>query len=109
MHTRPWLRVSDNFLFEVMEKTQDSPLRWMARNVRTLLSKMGSVEKKLAAMDVAIVAQKKTMDALRQQIRSHDDVLVSFENMFSSQRSNLVKFIDALQIQIQTNLQILRR
>ena len=49
------------------------------------------------------------MDALRQQIRSHDDVLVSFENMFSSQRSNLVKFIDALQIQIQTNLQILRR
>ena len=81
----------------------------MARNVRTLLSKMESVEKKLAAMDVAIVAQKNTMDALRQQIRSHDDVLVSFENMFSSQRSNLVKFIDALQIQIQTNLQILRR
>ena len=36
------------------------------------------------------------MDALRQQIRSHDDVLVSFENMFSSQRSS----IDALQQQI---------
>ena len=69
----------------------------MARNVRTLLSKMESVEKKLAAMDVAIVAQKHTkfVDALRQQIRSHDDVLVSFENMFSSQRS-----IDALQQQI---------
>ena len=98
MHTRPGLRVSDNFLFEVMEKTQDSPLRWMARNVRTLLSKMESVEKKLAAqfIHVAIVAQKNTMDALRQQIRSHDDVLVSFENMFSSQRSS----IGALQQQI---------